>query len=166
MLSTLTLGIGISKRAVAMLRATASAVQLNLYDDLHDWPLCQSVIMVETSSDNLLFLLTYLKGNQLQEFQAAPYGLSQAKVSRLIHLLRVLLDETLHKMGPSPARDSEGLTRQLKAHPDTSFNHDVRSDPLSEKPTTTLRKRTIQANRKTTPVRMNWSATLLARCCI
>lgn len=85
------------------------------------------------SSDKLLFLLTYLKGNQLQEFHGALYDLSQAKVSRFIKLLQVLLDETLHKMGLTPARDSEGLNRQLKNHPETSFNHDATERPIERK---------------------------------
>ncbi|WP_158552520.1 HARBI1 family protein [Spirosoma telluris] len=86
-----------------------------------------------TSSDKLLFLLTYLKGNQLQEFHGAVYDLSQAKVSSLVKILQRLLDETLHKMGLSPARDSEGLVKQLQNHPDDTFNHDATERPIERK---------------------------------
>ena len=85
------------------------------------------------SSDKLLFLLTYLKGNQLQEFHGALYDLSQARVSQLVNLLQVLLDQALHKMGLNPARDSEALTRQLKDHPETTFNHDATERPIERK---------------------------------
>lgn len=86
-----------------------------------------------TRTDKLLVLLTYLKGNQLQEFHRAVYDLSQAKVSSLVKLLQWLLDETLHKMGLSPARDSEGLVRQLQNYPDNTSNHDATQRPIERK---------------------------------
>jgi hypothetical protein len=86
-----------------------------------------------TSTDKLFFLLTYLKSNQLQEFHGAIYDLSQAKVSSLVKILQRLLDETLHKMGLSPARDSEGLAQQLQSHPDDTFNHDATERPIERK---------------------------------
>ena len=85
------------------------------------------------SEDKLLFLLIYLKTNSLQELQAAFYGVSQGQVSIWIRVFSSLLDQTLLKMGLSPARDSEALKKQLAQHPDTVFTHDATQRPIGRK---------------------------------
>jgi hypothetical protein len=72
----------------------------------------------------LFFLLVYLKTNALQEHQAASFGVSQTKVSRMSSVLLMLLNETLLKMGLMPFRDGEGLHKQLVHHPSKVFSYD------------------------------------------
>ena len=57
---------------------------------------------LQGSEQKLLFLLVYLKTNSLQEHQAASFGVSQTKVSRISHVLLNLLNETLQKMKLMP----------------------------------------------------------------
>ena len=72
----------------------------------------------------LFFLLTYLKTNSLQEYQAASFGVSQTRVSRLTgHLLHVL-NQTLAARGLLPVRDGAQLAQRLAAHPDKVFTYD------------------------------------------
>ena len=48
----------------------------------------------------LFFLLTYLKTNSLQAYQAASFGVSQTRVSRLTGPLLDVLNQTLAACGP------------------------------------------------------------------
>jgi len=66
----------------------------------------------------------YLKTNALQEHQAASFGVSQSKVSRIVKTLLPVLNEALDKMGYSPARQGEVLKKKLAAHPDKVFSYD------------------------------------------
>jgi DDE superfamily endonuclease len=93
----------------------------------------QSDEILAESSDKLLFLLIYFKNNALQEFQAAFYDISQGQVSNLVRVLTPLLDQALHKMGLSPARDSQTLKKQLQQHPEKVFNQDATQRPIGRK---------------------------------
>jgi DDE superfamily endonuclease/Helix-turn-helix of DDE superfamily endonuclease len=79
---------------------------------------------LQGSTQKLFFLLVYLKTNALQEHQAASFGISQTKVSRISHILLVLLNETLKKMHLTPVRDGEELSAQLANHPNKVFTYD------------------------------------------
>lgn len=72
----------------------------------------------------LFFLLVYLKTNSLQEHQAASFGVSQSKVSKIIKILLSVLDETLLEMGLVPCRDGEQLASVLKDHQTKVFDYD------------------------------------------
>ena len=72
----------------------------------------------------LFFLLIYLKTNLLQEHQAASFGLSQTRVSRLTGPLLNVLNQTLAARGLLPVRDGAQLARRLAAHPDKVFTYD------------------------------------------
>jgi Helix-turn-helix of DDE superfamily endonuclease len=52
---------------------------------------------LQGSEQKLFFLMVYLKTNALQEHQAASFGISQTKVSRISHVLLDLLNQTLTK---------------------------------------------------------------------
>ncbi len=62
-----------------------------------------------TSGHKLFFILTYLKNNPLQNFQAASFGFSQGQVSDLFKALNGLLANTFKKMDLVPAKNNEEL---------------------------------------------------------
>ena len=72
----------------------------------------------------LFFLLTYLKTNSLQEHQAASFGISQTRVSRLAKPLLAVLTQTLAARHLLPVRDGAALAQRLAAHPDKVFTYD------------------------------------------
>ena len=70
------------------------------------------------------FLLTYLKTNSLQQQQAASFGVSQTRVSRLAGALLDVLNQTLAALGLLPVRDGAQLAQRLAAHPNKVFTYD------------------------------------------
>ncbi len=72
----------------------------------------------------LFFLLTYLKTNLLQQHQAASFGISQTRVSRLAGPLLDVLNQTLAARHLLPIRDGAQLAQRLAAHPDKVFTCD------------------------------------------
>jgi hypothetical protein len=62
----------------------------------------------------LLFILSYIKNNPLQEYIAAQYGLSQPQANRWIHLLLDLVHKALLKSKNLPARAGKDLKIILK----------------------------------------------------
>ena len=72
----------------------------------------------------LFFLLTYLKANSLQEHQAASFGISQTRVSRLATPLLDVLNQTLAARHLLPVRDGAQLAQRLANHPDKVFTYD------------------------------------------
>mgnify|MGYP000860384911 CR=1 FL=1 len=72
----------------------------------------------------LFFLLNYLKTNNLQQQQAANFGISQSKVSRVSSILLMVLNQTLKRMGLIPIRNGYQLKEQLQNHPDCIFTYD------------------------------------------
>ena len=79
-----------------------------------------------TVEDKLFFLLTYLKGHSLQQFYAASFGLSQAKVSLWIRLLTPLLEQSLKSLDCLPCRQGGELADFLASFGDIRVvNHDV-----------------------------------------
>lgn len=72
----------------------------------------------------LLFLLTYLKTNALQQQQAVSFGVSQTKVSRMATVLLVILNQTLADLGLVPVRNAEDLATTLRDHPQKVFSYD------------------------------------------
>ena len=72
----------------------------------------------------LFFLLTYLKNNSLQQHQAASFGVSQTRVSRLAGVLLDVLNQTLAARGLLPVRDGAQLAERLADHPDKVFTYD------------------------------------------
>jgi len=62
-----------------------------------------------TMENKLLFILTYLKGNDLQERIAEMFGMSQPKANLWIHLLHCVLNQALKEADVLPARDTDSL---------------------------------------------------------
>ena len=70
-------------------------------------------------------MLTHLKSNALQQQQqAASFGISQTRVSRLAAVLLGVLNQVLARRGLLPARDGAELARRLVHHPDPVFAYD------------------------------------------
>lgn len=80
--------------------------------------------VLQGTGQKLFFLLVYLKTNSLQELQAASFGVSQSKVSRIARTLLSILDQALKDMRLSPWRDGGTLHQQLAGHKDKVFSYD------------------------------------------
>jgi len=57
-------------------------------------------------SDKLLFILSYLKNNPLQEYHGATFGMTQPQCNDWVHLLSDILVKTLKHLGELPERNS------------------------------------------------------------
>ncbi|MGI4832335.1 MAG: transposase family protein [Janthinobacterium lividum] len=76
------------------------------------------------SDTKLFFLLTYLKNNSLQQYQAASFGVSQPRVSRLATARLQVLNQVLARRGLLPIRDGAALAPRLANHPAPVFAYD------------------------------------------
>ena len=57
-----------------------------------------------TMAEKLLFILSYLKHNPIQEMQGQRFGMSQANANKWIHLLHPVLNQALAAQHLLPAR--------------------------------------------------------------
>jgi hypothetical protein len=64
-------------------------------------------------ADKLLFILTSLKQNPIQEVQGQLFGMSQSNANKWIHLLRPVLNRALAHQDLLPARNADELTALL-----------------------------------------------------
>ena len=60
-------------------------------------------------ADKLLFILTYLKQNPIQEVQGQLFGMSQSNANKWIHLLHAVLNHALAHQELLPARTADDL---------------------------------------------------------
>lgn len=60
----------------------------------------------------------------MQQRQAASFGISQTRVSRLAAVLLGVLNQVLARRGLLPARDGAELAQRLADHPDRVFAYD------------------------------------------
>ena len=68
-----------------------------------------------TPADRLLFILTYLKQNAIQEVHGQLFGMSQSNVSKWVRLLLDILNTALANQSLLPARTAAELTAHLQA---------------------------------------------------
>src|SRR5262245_28813667 len=68
-----------------------------------------------TPADRLLFILTYLKQNAIQEVHGQLFGMSQSNVSKWVRLLLDILNDALAAQRLLPARTASELAAQLTA---------------------------------------------------
>ncbi len=75
-----------------------------------------------TPEDRLLFILVYLKTNNLQEIHGELFGMSQGKANQWIHALLPVLQSTFRRLGDAPARSMQELAERwgLNNLPDLS----------------------------------------------
>src|SRR6476469_2520492 len=82
---------------------------------------------LESSQDQLLFILHYLKSNALQEHHGATYDMSQPQANLWIHLLLMLLRKTLKNAGELPERRA-GKIKELLSQTDQVFMNGTERD--------------------------------------
>jgi Helix-turn-helix of DDE superfamily endonuclease len=66
-----------------------------------------------TMADKLLFILTYMKQNPIQEVQGQLFGMSQSNANKWIHLLHTVLNQALAHQDLLPARTADELAALL-----------------------------------------------------
>jgi Helix-turn-helix of DDE superfamily endonuclease len=90
-----------------------------------------------TIADKLLFILTYVKQNPIQEVQGQLFGMSQSNANKWIHLLHTVLNLALAHQNLLPARTADALALHLA------------STQKQEGPTTPLFGMMVQSDRST-----------------
>ena len=68
-----------------------------------------------TIADKLLFILTYVKQNPIQEVQGQLFGMSQSNANKWIHLLHAVLNHALAHQDLLPARNADELAEMFAA---------------------------------------------------
>src|SRR6266508_1613043 len=113
-----------------------------------------------TPEDRLLFLLSYLKVASLQVAHAAAFGMTQPNANKWLHLLLIVLHQTLRDLGDAPARHLLALRERLaqlqteqQEHDDTAplFITMALNDRSPARTTMLSRKRTIAARKSVIP---------------
>jgi hypothetical protein len=69
-----------------------------------------------TIADKLLFILTYVKQNPIQEVQGQLFGMSQSNTNKWIHLLHPVLNHALADQELLPARTVAEFAALFKTH--------------------------------------------------
>jgi Helix-turn-helix of DDE superfamily endonuclease len=115
-----------------------------------------------TIGDKLLFILTYLKQNPIQEVQGQLFGLSQSNANKWIHLLHTVLNQALAHQELLPARTADDLTELLaaprtKVAPDPPlFGMMVLSDRSIAPPIPRTSRNSTAARRSATRSKTSW----------
>jgi hypothetical protein len=74
--------------------------------------------LLPLASDKLMFILSFLKNNPLQEYHAAMYGLTQPQCNVWIHRLSDILLKTLKTLGELPDRNPHRMVHLLEQYRD------------------------------------------------
>jgi hypothetical protein len=69
-----------------------------------------------TMADKLLFILTYLKQNPIQEVQGQLFEMSQSNANKWIHVLHPVLNHALADQALLPSRTAEAFAAMFKPH--------------------------------------------------
>jgi len=69
-----------------------------------------------TIADKLLFILTYLKQNPIQEVQGQLFGMSQSNANKWIHVLHPVLNQALADQELLPARTAAEFAALVATH--------------------------------------------------
>jgi hypothetical protein len=69
-----------------------------------------------TMADKLLFILTYLKQNPIQEVQGQLFGMSQSNANKWIHVLHPVLNQALADQELLPARTAAQFAAMFATH--------------------------------------------------
>jgi Helix-turn-helix of DDE superfamily endonuclease len=64
-------------------------------------------------ADKLLFILTYVNQNPIQEVQGQLFGMSQSNANKWLHLLHAVLNQALAHQALLPARTADDLATLL-----------------------------------------------------
>ena len=74
------------------------------YDRIGQVPKPYPTSPLPTIADKLLFILVFLKQNPTQTMQGYLFGVSQSNANKWIHLLHVVLNRALERLGSLPQR--------------------------------------------------------------
>lgn len=77
-----------------------------------------------TVEERLLFILSYLKLNPLQEQQADSFGITQKQCSQFVHSLHLVLNKALILAQKMPCQTDEALQQILAQTADKTLFHD------------------------------------------
>jgi Helix-turn-helix of DDE superfamily endonuclease len=69
-----------------------------------------------TIADKLLFILTYLTQNPIQEVQGQLFGMSQSNANKWIHVLHPVLNQALGDQELLPSRTAEEFAAMFETH--------------------------------------------------
>lgn len=109
-----------------------------------------------TMADKLLFMLTYLKQNPIQEVQGQLFGMSQSNAKKWLHLLPTVLNRALAQQALLPARTADDLAGLLAPRqaagvsPPPLFGRMGRNDRSSARKIRRSRKNITVARRSVT----------------
>lgn len=81
-----------------------------------------------TIEDKLLFILIYLKQGATQEMHATLFGMYQPDANKWIHLLHLILNQTLAALDELPMREAEALS--LEEEGPALYFHDGTERPI------------------------------------
>lgn len=70
---------------------------------------------IPLTGDKLLFILSYLKNNPLQEYHGATFGMTQPQCNNRVHLLSDILVKTLKTLSELPERNSVRMQYVLQS---------------------------------------------------
>jgi Helix-turn-helix of DDE superfamily endonuclease len=115
-----------------------------------------------TMADKLLFILTYMKQNPIQELQGQLLGMSQSNANTWIHRLHTVLNQALEQQELLPARTAAELatlltSTQTKEGPTSPLvGMMVRSDRSTAQPIPKTNRNTTAAKRKAIRSKTSW----------
>lgn len=112
-----------------------------------------------TVEDKLFFLLTYYKQHALQQFHAATFGLSQAKVSLWVKLLTPMLEQSMSRLGVMPCREGSGLADFLNRFGQVgTLSQDVVEQTMPRPLDDSAQEAMYSGKKKSTPTRTKSTA--------
>jgi hypothetical protein len=115
-----------------------------------------------TMADKLLFILTYLKQNPIQEVQGQLFGMSQSNANKWIHVLHPVLNQALADQDLLPARTAAEFASMFETHTaDGSsttplFGMMVLNVQSTARPIPKSKKNIIAARRSVTRSKTSW----------
>jgi len=109
--------------------------------------------LLQGSEMKLFFLISYMKNYPLQQYHGAYFGITQAKVSQLIKVLRPLLEKTLTKMGLVPTSDPWELKVELEKHQVKQANMDATEREVNRSTDYSVQKEFYSGKKKDIPLK-------------
>lgn len=107
--------------------------------------------LLPTTEDKLLFVLTFVKQNLVQEVMGALFDMSQPKVNDWLQTLVLVLREALRNSGDAPSRTVQELKASVEAHNSPLFVWTLRNVPSPDQSTTSVNALFTVERRSVTP---------------
>ena len=103
------------------------------------------------ASNKLFFLMVYLKTYPLQQFQAALFGITQGKTSRMVKILQPILDKTLSAMGCMPSSNPDEIQKLLETKQASAVTVDATERPVPRATDYGVQEEYYSGKKKTIP---------------